>query len=623
MEQPFLHDQRTDRRMIIGEVDYVTSQRLQIREDRSRSRSRPRSIPAASKSSQSQPSPWTVSSTVSTASTTAAVASFTEFHIASPTASQSSSSSAANDGGGSPFIGTNQGNKRNELTLKGIPIVADRYGLSDEATGAIITAAYVDAKLITPTDKCLVVDRHKVRRARSANRRHQINISVAPPLQALYFDGRKDKTKVYKDGSIGEIVEEHISLVAEPNSYYIGHYTPENGTALAIANGMIEHLMSQPICMDSLRAVGCDAAAVNVGYENGVIKVLENKLGRSLQWIPCLYHLNELPLRALIVKLDGPTSGPNAYSGKIGGKLKLCDALPIVPFQRRQFQLSVDNTAFLSDLRADQLYLYDMCTAILNGHVSERLAKKSPGKMNHARWLTTANRVLRLYVATKKPTALLVNLVEYILYVYAPAFFEIKARPSFLNGSKHYGALVTRSKFLPPNMRKIIKETLQRNAFFASPENILMAMTNDESDTIREIAWFRIMQARTMQAPRNFKLPKVNFEADNYTELIDWSDITAPPILQDVEVTEETIRPLLLKRLKDHSFGEWIYKLPCHSQAVERCVKSVTKASLKACGSTARHGHILSELQSRANMHSFRSKKDYNTEQVNFTKFKI
>ena len=40
--------------------------------------------------------------------------------------------------------------------------------------------------------------------------------------------------------------------------------------------------------------------------------------------------------------------------------------------------------------------------------------------MAHSRWLTTANRILRLYVSTDKPSQALKIIIEYIMKVYAP-----------------------------------------------------------------------------------------------------------------------------------------------------------------------------------------------------------
>lgn len=51
---------------------------------------------------------------------------------------------------------------------------------------------------------------------------------------------------------------------------------------------------------------------------------------------------------------------------------------------------------------------------------------------------------------------------------------------------------------------------------------------------------------------------------------------------------------------------------PCHTQAVERCVKMVTEASMAVAGEKARDGFIRSQLQSRAIMPSFETKKNYN-----------
>ena len=58
-------------------------------------------------------------------------------------------------------------------------------------------------------------------------------------------------------------------------------------------------------------AIGCDGTNVNSGVKGGVIRLLELELGRPLQWLICLLHANELPLRHLLQKLDGVTHGPN------------------------------------------------------------------------------------------------------------------------------------------------------------------------------------------------------------------------------------------------------------------------------------------------------------------------
>ena len=54
-------------------------------------------------------------------------------------------------------------------------------------------------------------------------------------------------------------------------------------------------------------------------------------------------------------------------------------------------------------------------------------------------------------------------------------------------------------------------------------------------------------------------------------------------------------------------------KYPCHTQAIERCVKLVTEASSTVCGVKSRDGFIRVRLESRKIMPRFESKCDYRT----------
>ena len=58
----------------------------------------------------------------------------------------------------------------------------------------------------------------------------------------------------------------------------------------------------------------------------------------------------------------------------------------------------------MNDLSTDQQYLYEMCQAVSMGKVSEELGRRSPGALHHARWLTRANRIPRLYVSSLNPS---------------------------------------------------------------------------------------------------------------------------------------------------------------------------------------------------------------------------
>ena len=54
-----------------------------------------------------------------------------------------------------------------------------------------------------------------------------------------------------------------------------------------------------------------------------------------------------------------------------------------------------------------------------------------------------------------------------------------------------------------------------------------------------------------------------------------------------------------------------IENFPCHTQAVERCIKLVTEASQSVCGENRRDGFIRSRKESRKRIPYFNTKKDF------------
>ena len=82
-------------------------------------------------------------------------------------------------------------------------------------------------------------------------------------------------------------------------------------------------------------------------------------------------------------------------------------------------------------------------------------------------------------------------------------------------------------------VRDVVNRVLQRNGFFAHPENILISMLIDEQKHVRELAWRRILKCRSnsFMKRRKFVVPKVLFDADYY-KMIDWqaTTISEPPV---------------------------------------------------------------------------------------------
>ena len=194
--------------------------------------------------------------------------------------------------------------------------------------------------------------------------------------------------------------------------------------------------------------------------------------------------------------------------------------------------------------------------------------------------------------------------------VYVPAWFSIKRRNSCSDGARHFFKLLNFSQSQAKRVRDIVNKVLQRNAFFAHPENILLAMLLDKDEHIRELGWRRILKSRidSSKERRTFIVPKLLFDSNRYYEMLDWqcTGVSEPPLVHDISsaVIENNIK---LRILPEKLFPI----LPCHTPAVERSVKLVTEASGCLVNSSERDGYILAKLDSRKKIPQFESKKDF------------
>lgn len=503
------------------------------------------------------------------------------------------------------------------IKLENTALTCDRFGISDRAAAAVASSVLKDVGIVTNDDHSHVVDKSKIRREKKAKRRELQNQSIEErnPLQGLYFDGRKDNTLVIENVNQKHfrrtIKEEHYSIIQEPGSVYVGHVTPSSGSAQNIANSIISHLTDGGFSLDELDVMGCDGTVTNTGWRTGVIRSIEEQVKRPLQWGVCLLHFNELPFRHLFQTLDGETTGPKSFSGPIGIQLSKCEKLPIVDFGSVDCEVPDIDRNILSK---DQQYLLDISSAIKSGNCPVDLSVREPGPLSHSRWLTTANRVLRLYVSVETPSDEHKMLVSFILKSYMPVWFKIKKSKYLTDGPGHVFEVIKSTRFLPENLVRVVDPVIERNAFFAHPENLLLRMIVDERKHIRELGFRRIIKARMLasktESIRCFRPPKINFQATDYTEIIDWNTtaLTPPPLLRRVSDDEVWAKITAGETADEWNFG----KFPCHTQAVERCVKLVTEASQKVVGAKNRDGFIRSTLASRASMPKFASKCSFN-----------
>lgn len=197
-------------------------------------------------------------------------------------------------------------------------------------------------------------------------------------------------------------------------------------------------------------------------------------------------------------------------------------------------------------------------------------------------------------------------MVKFIVTVYAPMWFRVKRNHSCINGPQNLFEMIRSAKYLRGEQRTVVRNAIQRNAFFAHPESIILAMVFDQCESYRQKAISLIRNAnKSQKTVRKFELPPLNFNSTSCYNLINLNnvEITVPPMLSNLNV--ET-----LEHLYESDEGIQISRIPCHSQAVERCVKLVTEGASSVTEET-RHGFNLNRIVSRKKMPKFDTKGDF------------
>ena len=276
-------------------------------------------------------------------------------------------------------------------------------------------------------------------------------------------------------------------------------------------------------------------------------------------------------------------------------------------------------------MSADQKYFYRIVQAIFNGYIQFKedkgLLTASPGKFHNACWLTLANRILRLYCSDPNPCAELKLLVRFLIDVYSPAWFNVVQNPSFLDGSRIFHRLVVSLEAFPFKVahKEIIEASINWNSYFAHPENVLLSMLTDETKPkLRKKAANIIKSIKAQGKPsdvREFIKHEMDWKAKCYQYLV--KDLSPEDFTLEPPVTTD-LTPKEVDAIADNPSLLGLVFLPCHTQAVERRIKDVTKiASAGYCiGVHPKNGNRFEQemsnmFYSRDIMKKLKSKQDY------------
>ncbi|GBL93969.1 hypothetical protein AVEN_76692-1 [Araneus ventricosus] len=177
----------------------------------------------------------------------------------------------------------------------------------------------------------------------------------------------------------------------------VGHVTSASGTCSDIAKCILKNLEDSDADINELESIGFIGTGINIGWGNGVMRNIELKIQCPMQWFICLLHFNELPFKNLNEYLDGETTGPASFSGKIGKKVSNYEKLPIINCEAIDLdEVNINKTDLIYS--KNQQYLLNIVKAIQTGRCAPDLAVRDPGPLSHSRWLTCTIRVLGLFI---------------------------------------------------------------------------------------------------------------------------------------------------------------------------------------------------------------------------------
>ena len=347
---------------------------------------------------------------------------------------------------------------------------------------------------------------------------------------------------------------------------------------------------------------------------------VELHLKRKLIWLVCSLHTKELPLRHLIGKLDGPTLSNNTFSGKIGKLLPTATDLDInpnfIPIRVGPPLLPLTDE-IISDLSTDQHYGYMMVNAIRSGVVPQRLPMLDVGPVNHSRWLTTANRLLRLYVSdhndqlSENDKNNLQKMCKSVVGIYYPCWFNMKIKHSWIEGPRHVLFQLACLQSQPDDVVEIVSSTVKRAAWYAHSENIIQTLLSSKDEEERTLGVNAVLKIRGDGDPelqrgdssvRTRKTPDINLQSASLSELLNCQeDHHEPPLTCNMTTSEVK---------KFISTPKVVPNWPCHTQSIERVVKMVTEASGRFFTEKKRDGGIRAQEFSRRHMAKNETKRD-------------
>ena len=205
--------------------------------------------------------------------------------------------------------------------------------------------------------------------------------------------------------------------------------------------------------------------------------------------------------------------------------------------------------------------------------------------------------------------------------VYTPLWFKIKRNHTISHALLHVFDNLFKCQKLPSQVREFVIPVIERNAFGAHHESILVAMVSRTYLNHNKVAWRRILRSREQ-----------NVSDGRIRQLYESLSLISMPTVTLISLTglmqffraifycfcDEQPSNKIKEIIKSKTFSEFkIAELSWHTQSVERHIKLVSEASYLVCDHASKKGLIRNKLSSRATMPCFNTKSQNKTLKIN------
>ena len=545
--------------------------------------------------------------------------------------------------------------KNNMVDIRDIAAVVIRCKISNYSAAAVVTMALIVFGVVTAETAHLIVSEKKIRDARErvykefCEERDRVAGSL---VTGLYFDAKgvkcltQKKIGDHKVKVLEREAQDQYVVTCEPQSKYLFTFTvTEEPTkkrtyAECATSKFLETAKERGVDLDRVEVFGADTENTNTGHAGGMLYYIERDLGRKVGTVQCLFHMNELPFRAIFKVLDGKSLSGNRWAGPVGKLLPYCSDDQKFPFNGDFEVLSDGGEAVeispevVASLSQDQKYLYEIYRMIKTGQYSPELMERTLGNLGAARWTTVMSHCGCLWVRKPNLPPTVVKkfrmIMKFVVDVSVEQWFAIKQNPLWTEAPQHYFNLLEKIRkwhncqkngedcnILGKNkegkciLQLALEESLSHNSYYFNSENILLHYITSENPSKRSFAVDCITAIRSRSDNPNLgskdwrrprKNPKFNMEATSLHEVLTMEQFTSEPSIT-CDIPTDT-----LQQYKGVALS--VDKYPCHTQSVERCIKTMTAAGLLVSTEERRDGVILATQVCRDVAPTLKGKKE-------------